>query len=856
MNSECSTSSKNNVSILFDDFFSFLNQKETNSLSLTLDEWREGVKGLNHLCLLSSDLLLKRIARLTLKQWHDVVMETQGYGNILDDRNNKKIAFLIHQLTYFDDFISSSAYSDTSTSTIEPSYGVNDVYLKRSDLYSYLTHYPLFSTLLLIVLNRDEVKTFSVKSRDEDLLEQYDVQWWFLLLARLNENEAELNYSLCLAFDKARRNLPSIPASVPLPVLQQASLNELFHICQMIPELIDLAVYFQIKPQRKPKKKKPIYQALNQHSQNMMLDGCVVKIHTPTNIDGEDTEQYISVAQESGPYFGMTEELTHKQARLKFLIEKNGMANACRRANKKLPMGNNALTCAEFLSWLSYIAPDLLDGQLNLIEATDRKHWFLFFLKVLGLKDFDWVLINQNAKKSVEKRAKQLVYELNQRVGSESYLLLACDLFKGKKPQPGSKQYYSSQPALKVPLPWPLQSFLQLILQDISSVKRHKTKLLDAFQITEQEHNKWLNNHIKATKTIFPFKVTANRLFQTFHRFCGDKIPQVLLDYLREQGSVQMHYINAELQLMPNIIHHHWFLFLEALGRKKITKWSSENTYTTFNSETYHEQFGSAITLRQKALQLIAKRLLDLNKRFTEQLKEGFQYSVSEYIYKGSDLALLLSKFSEISGLYIHIRCAIELGLRPVKSPYPCMRHCAHGLGIWTVQDKRSHHEKEWRVLVLSEPLIELVMAYYQFQSAFQLLDSCAEDKLEQPIVTVFDGHHWCSLQPKKVESLLQCYLDRLELGSFRHTSAKSVCETAISKEQNDFSQSELNVLMNHFEQGQSPMLSYQLLSMPYLVKKQRDMLARSTLTPIFSDLDKQCIDSLALITKEKRYVI
>lgn len=854
MRNEATELKHQDLSLFCEGFYAYLTETKIDDFSITLASWREGVKAVNDLCPLTSDLLSRSSSYQVLKKWHQVVTGISDSSNVLEERINKKMAFTIDKFSHFHRYVSQSSSLES-----EGVVNTHSLYIKRSDLHSYLTHYPLFSTLLLIVFNREELKASLVHQQVLSMLEQTDVQWWLLLLARLKEYGAELHYPLCLAFDKARQNLPSIWKKVPLSVLKEASLNELFHLCQANPELVDLAGYFQAKPKTIRNKNRPIYQAINQHQRNMMIDGYDVNIHTPTDIDGEYSEQSISIAEDATSTAINKEELTTKQARLKFHVETAGMANACRRANKRLPMDNLVLTVDEFSTWLNYNAPELMRGELKNLDKDQRRHWFLFFLKVLGIKDFAWVLINKKAKESSSKMPKQIVYERKQRQGN-CWLLLPCDLFKGKQPSMGSKQYYSSQTVLKgtleLPLPWPMQSLFQLILQDLPAQKRHKISLLEAFQITEEDHKKWLRELLSQSRHVFPFKVTGSRLFQTFHRFCGDKTPHVLLDYLSEQGSVQMHYINAELEVMPNLIHRSWYKFLEALGRKELLEWNSESAFTTINRETYHDQFGSAITLRKEVHQSVSERLLQLINNTTEKLQRAFYGYANQTIQQSSAIATCLSQYSEISALYVHIRCATELGLRPVKSPYPCMKDCAHEIGLWTVQDKRSHHEDEWRLLVLSEPLKALVMAYWRFQSAFQLMSTSSQDRQEQPIVTVFDGEHWCSLDPKQVARLFKLYLSDLEPGTFRHVSARIVFEGANTKHDSDFSQAELNVLMNHFERGQSPLSSYQLSSIPQLAERQRRVLEREFSTLFNARTDKKVIESLERITEEGRYVI
>lgn len=60
-------------------------------------------------------------------------------------------------------------------------------FTKRTQLHQFLTHYPLYSTLLLI------------DSSDKNKIEQY---WWFSLLARLYLYHQGLRYEDSLEFDR------------------------------------------------------------------------------------------------------------------------------------------------------------------------------------------------------------------------------------------------------------------------------------------------------------------------------------------------------------------------------------------------------------------------------------------------------------------------------------------------------------------------------------------------------------------------------------------------------------------------------------------------------------------------------
>ncbi|SBT13482.1 hypothetical protein [Vibrio celticus] len=272
-------------------------------------------------------------------------------------------------------------------------------------------------------------------------------------------------------------------------------------------------------------------------------------------------------------------------------------------------------------------------------------------------------------------------------------------------------------------------------MRALPSSKRDGAELETILSVTPSELKGWLRKKSESTKSLFPFKVTPARLFRSFHSFSIQKLPSVYLNYLQRNSSVIMHYSNFDTSSINRSLYESWFEFLEVLGLSDNLDWSTETKTTLSHDFSYHDHIGSAITLRESLLPDVFHALLS-------PLIEN----------KPADLSTI--EICHRLALYIHIRAAIELALRPVKEPYSLAKDIAWDCGVMTVQDKRVHHSEEKRVIVLSQELVDLFKTYRMF---CQSISVDYQEAKTACISVLLDGK-WQSLSSRVLNQLYSQY--------------------------------------------------------------------------------------------------
>ncbi len=355
-----------------------------------------------------------------------------------------------------------------------------------------------------------------------------------------------------------------------------------------------------------------------------------------------------------------------------------------------------------------------------------------FFLRLfLGNTNCVPILFNQANKLGNSPENSCITYILDKKGDCASSLRLSTrNLFKGKQAPPGAKQYYSTQTYVELKLPWPLGTLLNLILRALPPSKRHNTPIESALAKSTNEQKQWLSTLLKESKAVFPFKVTPTALFHAFQHFCAQSLPSVWSDYLNQNGSVLMHYVNVETSAFSSLLNRHWFNFITLVGVPNELDWSSQTDTGSTLGDTFHQQCGSAITLRDSLFWDLFEVLLSPIKK--------------------RDRPISGEEYSQRIGLYLHIRTAVEFALRPVNAPYPLDKDCAWTAGIMVVQDKRVHHNEERRLLVLSEELSELLQDYQDFSQTL-----CPHYRPSQePCLSVLIDDLWQAVSPQIISRL------------------------------------------------------------------------------------------------------
>ena len=743
-------------------------QKYTNAQTrpfITTTQLIERIDRLWQHCPTPSVLLFPKSFQKVIKYWLEIDKECSKIQNQLEQNRDTHLKWLIDELT---------DQSSTSSEVV-----FIPAHAKRSSLNSILTDYPLYSTLLFIESEADETLR----------------QWWLWFLFRLNKVMSGIEYHLSLEFDTIRRTCKTTP-SLPIENLKLSSNLELARLSRNIPELQSLSHHFLHRP-KKTKSHHP-FKSDNEYIEHLALSNeQAVSVHTPVDVNGDDKSTFFQFEGNSNA----TDLLSHAQCKRKYQLKRVGVENAIARANRTLPLSNNALTTSEFAPWLQSHCPAFFDNHLQSISKHERAHWFLFFLRLLtGHSGHDFALSNIAAKENNQPGIKSIHYKLNTKESCDAFIRLSTHLFKGKAAPLGAKHYYSNDDVFDIDLPWPLNSLLNLILRQLTTDKRHNTLVYEALATTPKAHEQWLRKQIKDTKHTTPFKITPSTIYSSFDYYAAQSLPSVIKDYLQQQGSVLMHYVNMETRNVSQLLYQTWFQFLKHCGLAQDADWSSESRVDGILTQTHHQQMGSAITLREGLLPKIFKEILK---------------PVQVLVLSSNDKVELSQRIT----LYLHIRSAVELAIRPVTEPYPSSLHCSWKTGLMVVQDKRTHHNEEHRLLFMSKPLSEVLSTYQEFCSK---LDPIYNQSL-RPCLATFNGVDWVSLNAKNIQHLMKTYLESFDTGSFRHICAHQITELALSPNHH-FEQQQLNQKMNHHKRGQNALGKHSLCSIKQSIKHQRNL--------------------------------
>lgn len=477
---------------------------EASFFDLSLPQRKQTCRYLWQLCALPSDIVYPQSTTHILQQWLQVHQALTAPANQWQRNALNHLELAIKALAL------NAKQSDELRIPDE---------LDRFKLRSMLTFYPTYVTLLFI----------------ESMVDKQQSTLWLWLFARLQEAAGTLTYDVCLSFDRIRRDYGDCPTC--LTTLKDASLTELYLLCQQQVGLAPLAPYFSSakRAQISSRPKTHPFKSDNAHQETMYIgDEVKVNLITPTDREGEvqspfmeafmpasDTENglksLLDAKDEANSNHQLVSnqgllrqpELTHQQARQKFLRQKVGMSQAIARANRAHPMSNDALSPSELAMWLQYHCSALAGQDLSEIPAKERRHWFLLFLRMFcGTLNLQQPLFNLGSRTAKSPPVPSLVYELDRRDACHAKLILDTDLFEGAKPPQGSKQYFTSQKSSEVTLPWPMQSLLNLILRAVPANQRHLVSLEQGLLITSREHQTWLTKKIAQSRHHFPFKPT------------------------------------------------------------------------------------------------------------------------------------------------------------------------------------------------------------------------------------------------------------------------------------------------------------------------------------------------------------
>lgn len=695
-----------------------------------------------------------------INTWLDIHIENGGKLTQLQKNEYYNLKVVLNEI------VELSQSPESSTSTFPDN-------ADRNVLRSYLTDFPLYSSILTICADTDEKRK----------------TWWLWFLFRLTQLNREFDRPTSKTINDCRLNY-NISTLIPLQALKHDSNKALAKRCGKISGLRSFRRYFQTPPNKKQYRP---YQSDNEHVDTLTLpEKFLAQVYTPTTRDGESLDSHYSFEKILEEGFKKTNfQLSEDEYRRQFQHQRTGMENAIILANLKLPMSNEALTTSEFNSWIKGHISEHFEFVLPQDEIS---HWFLMFFRMfIGKQAVDFKIYNDGSG-TPDTLSDGIHYVLDKEGSCQATLQLSGKLFKGKEPEENIEKYFAAQSRIKVDLPWPISSLFNQLLRNVSSNKRHNITVSDFLSATSRSQDKWLNGLIGQDKDSVPYKLTTSTIHNSFEYFFYQSLPSIVRDYSNQNGSVLMHYVNMEEQSVSELLSASWFDFLNCCDLARDVGWGRD-TRKRANKPiaTKQNQIGSAITLKHPYLiKLFDYLLKDLGN------KKGHAPDLSEK--------------SQRIALYIHIRTSIELGLRPVKDPYPTALDFVPDQGVMVVQDKRVHSKQERRLLTLTPQLSTLINTYQTFCSRVDP----SFDRTQQACVSIFDGQKWLPLSPKVIKSSLS----ELEPGCFRHICASQIVGLAFNQHHR-FDQQFLNQKMNHRTRGLDILGQYSLCSIPQIVKHQ-----------------------------------
>lgn len=663
-------------------------------------------------------------------------------------------------------------------------------HFSRKELYNRLTNEPFFCTLLLI--NNGEL-----------------AQTHYCLLAHLFLARGAEDYQAYLTFYKA---LLENPGGLPqLQTLRSYTIDELRIALMRFAEretnesLKQLAAYFRQKPTSNQQRKSLL--AAKNTSEKTLYE----------NEEGKASfvEMSTENGETTGQFFRWTPniEKTETQSKAEYSRGKGGLKNALYNANSTCPWSSNSATTAELGRLLSAIDSAFVDEEVSTFNKESAGIMLLFFFKLLGLSEPGELVLDNAGSPGYQPKDQinTLTYHIHRGSGRvDADVCLNARLLDVAAPQVANKLvHFISNTNLKVALPHPIPLLLKAAFADIPSAKRNNKTLFSALKLDEKKYRASLKQHLKSQR-LDGVGLSVKAFEQAFYQYAREQLPEVVFNFLGGKTSVQHHYVSIERATIETEFQEVWLNFLDDVG---ISRQSSDVDNTAFSvKQTYHDEIGSAYTLRDEALDAMLAHYCSV---LTNDLN--------------GDLTRL-----NAGSLYIYLRVASLVALRPVTKPFPSVEFFDTTLGVFSVSDKRVHHKDEQRLIVLTGSLLTLVNAWSDV--ARQISMHLALPMPESILMHLDDENKtWAHLSQSYVNQLLlNDFNESLDNRSLRHVAASRYLNHHLSNQ--TFTQSSLNLLMNHQRSGVSAMNQRALASIEALVLKQREQLEA---TDTFSDNDK-----------------
>ena len=680
--------------------------------------------------------------------------------------------------------------------------------VKRKDLHSQLQEHPFFSTVSLL----PDVSQQNAETQDTLVL--------YALLAHLCSARGFNDYTACLQFYNAFLKVDSAEY-VSVDKLREKGITTQFVLDSTLLELrqelhqvglrndnktLDkVARYFQPPQQRRidlaALRKNSIIDTANRHTvAEESIDGADIALVQTTNRIGEEIGRFTQVT----PHL----ERSESQRKRSYQAEQAAISNALRKHELALPFSFSSATVGELRTVLECISQSFVSGELEDVSAKLASILLRFMLKMLTLSDVDaFYLQNVSARSSSKKHAdahdmKVLRYDFDRaRKHIFAQLILPATLIDTSLPDDDSL-YQESRKSLKLTLPNPLGSLLNIVLRNKSdSTERDDTELSKVLLVNEKDYRRIINHALNKTG-LKRRGVTRRALEMTFFQFAREHVPETFLNFLKNQSTVQSHYINVSNEKLETTLVTAWDNFIANVGIRLGGKDTHENKSSSrFSDFADNEHQGSVRSIQSDALILLYEQLIDT-------------------LSQQTDGKATVDAFNNVA-LYCYMRVATKVALRPAAKPFPAHNHFDKESGLLSVRDKRVHHKDERRLIVLNDATCQLLCA------TSTLCDKLSANlAIERPPALVMllsvdehDTFRWQHLSKTRVDAQIKTLIDdELSAQGFRHVAANVFLNASLD----DFSQTALNGFMNHSRSGASLLSSYSLFDIHHIAAQQR----------------------------------
>lgn len=514
----------------------------------------------------------------------------------------------------------------------------------------------------------------------------------------------------------------------------------------------------------------------------------------------------------------------HAQARRAFRNAQTGKQQALYQLHVQQPWKNLAASPAEVQAFLFAVNPALTEGDFSELPRVTTRHLLIFFLELLGIQKPQHLFLCNDRARHPSKHSNSpgtLHYAFEPVSGlTHAHVELDAQILNVKSPATQDKRlHFYAQPSWPVSLPYPIPTLLRQALQPIDSQKRHERTLADALRFDSNAYRNFLATTLRLS-ALQSLDLTPAKLKRAFTHFAAPSVPQVAFNYLGHQSSPQHHYLSLERTALEGALLRSWHSFVVNVMRQASS--GPEVELATCGAQSYHDEIGSHLTLRESVLCHICEHLastaLDSSKS-------------------------ILTRYNHLA-LCLYLLIASEAGLRPVQQPFPAPAHVNFERGFFTICDKRAHHHSERR-LVMMRPRLSHYLKHLHSKSL--MLAATLGCKTPGAVLMHFDiaERHFVHFSATVVNTLLaELTGESLHNRSLRHVAASRFARHQLQHK--IFKQSWLDFLLNHQRGGASLLHPHGLTPPAGLIEA---MQAQQCAIPIAPQLDKLFEKALEALT-------